>query len=726
MPLSEAYIQWNRAIAEYYFSEASDNNDVYLTITPRILGIAISKYRTTSISPDVAERDFVKTVSDVYRTQIITKPNELQLQFTFRKTDGQDRWPKCIAFLALSVLAAYQMCSDEEVGGNAYYKRLADLLGCKLNGNYPEGFDRSQFEDLWKFLQNNSRIASFEPEASSNRYIAYPLAHVPLRQIDVEKLPEFFAMAGYEPESRVSHAKIDADLKCWNRLNYTFSKPGKAALNDNRRQVVITEIAQELKFWNGSVKEANGRRSATVEVLLDFINRRPQLYYLPRRPFEFPQIFDNGINCFESSEEGWYSLSPVLREHGEALLKGFSWESTIERTQFVLKRLGTKAIGLIPSNNCSYSGYLSRPKLIRGAPCSVLVHESLLEQTKDYLNTIISSRCEAKNHPQLPDGWCLFSDLRIERYPEFLPPELSTLDIESNVDIVTVGGLKLGRRNAWLLGSPPRLIVTGLENGKKPMIDGQAVAITEDGLLVDEDNALSRPGIHKIEIGSFSTQIDMIEPEASNVATGWIFPHPDTSNQIVLPKGTWKLIGAIPGELFEASSDSWNGFIANCPFQAVWAVTITKQLQRLENNLSIIDFDEIVPGYKTLKMKDFIPRKCNPNSHELKVIAARLGCHPSDLAKLDNEEFLQFARKKIPVKVISLISNPPHFKRNKSISRQQNSVEQWVSFMHNVGVSEIVEITSLCSQANIEDLKNKWKNYTCEASIIKFSWEKKR
>jgi hypothetical protein len=718
MPLSEAYIQWNRAIAEYYFSEVSDNNDVYLTITPRILGVAISKYRKMSISTDVAERDFVKTVSEVYKTQV--KTNGLQL--TFRTTYGQDDSPKCIGFLALSVLAAYQMRSEREIGANAYYKRLANLLGCKLDGNYPEGFDLSQFEGLWKYLQNKSPIATVKPESSSKRYIAYPLAHVLLRQIDVEKLPDFFATAGYEPESRVSHDKINADL---DRLDYAFSKPGKAALNDNRRKVAITEIVRELERWDGSVKEAIDRRSTRIEMLLEFRNRRPQLYYLPRQPPEFPEVFDDGVNRFESSEEGWYSLSPVTREHGEALLNGFAWESTVERTQFVLKRLGTRAIGFVPSNNHSYSGYLSRPRLIRGAPCSVLVHESLHEQTEDYLNTITSSRCEARNHRELPEGWCLFSDLRIERYPEFLPPELSTLDIESNVDIITVGGLKLGRRNAWLLGAHPRLIVTGLEQRQQPTIDGQAVAITGDGLLVDEDNALSRPGIHTIEIGSFSKQIEMIEPEVSNVSTGWVFDRPHTSHQIALPQGAWKLIGATPGELFEAKSEAFHGFIADCPFQPIWAVSITKQLQMLENNLSPIELDEIVPGYRTLSMKEFSPRKCNPDYPALKVIAGRLGCDINDLAQLDNKEFLDVIEKDALTRVIALIPKLPAFPQKKSIFKQNNNIEKWISFIDNAGVCN-VEVTSIYSGFSIDDLEMNWRNYACGASIVKkIIWGKK-
>jgi hypothetical protein len=716
MVLSESYLKWNRAIAEYYFLETSDN--VYLTITPRILSMAISKYCEKIVSPDEAERDFVKTVSEVYRNQVKTNG----LKFTFQTTHGRDHWPKCIGFLALSVLAAYKMCSDKENGANAYYKRLADLLKCKLDGGFPEGFDPLQFKSLWEFFQNKLGIVSSETESSSKRYIVYPLSHVPLRQIDVEKLPEFFTAVGYEPESRISHDKINADLKCWNRLDHFFSKPGQAALNDNRRKVAITEIAKELEFWDGAVEEGI-RRSTTVEILLEVRNRQPRLYYLPRQPPQFPAIFDDGINRFESGEEGWYSLSKVTHEHGEALLNGFSWESTVERTQFVLKRSATRVIGFSPSNN--YSGYLSRPKLICGAPCSVLVHESLLEQTKNYLNTITGSLCEASNHRELPKDWYLFSNLKVERCPESLPPELSMLDVESKVDIITFGGLKLGRRNVWLLGSHPRLIVTGLEKGQQPKIDGEAVAIADNGLLIDENNALSKLGVHTVEIGSFSKKIEIIEPEVSNISTSWIPSHSNVSIPIALPKGSWKLIGAIPGELFEASSDSWNGFIISCPFQPVWAVSITKRLQMPENDLPIIELEEIAPCYKNIKVKDFSPNKCNPSYHTLRTISRRLGCDVDDLSQLDNKGFLHFMRTHMMIKVIPLAANPS-ISISSEIQKEDKETEEWVSFIHNAGLCN-AELIPVDGEISIEKSRRIWDKYTAQVSLVKkILWKKKQ
>lgn len=714
MPLSEAYLHWNRAIAEYYRLDATTGNDVYLTITPRILAAAISEYRREKVSPDRATKDFIKTVSEVYRTEV----KRLGLKLSFHRIDGQDSYPKCIAFLALTVLAAYEMRSDEEGGANAYYKRLGDLLGCELDRNYPELFDPLEFEALWKFLQKHSRVASVEPELGNRRYIAYPLTHVPLRQIDVEKLPEFFAIYGYEPESNVSQARIEADLDDWGK-GCTFSKPGKAALNDRRRQAVIAEIAHELNLWDGSFTGATGRRTTTIEVLLDTLHRYPQLYYLPRRPLEFPEIFDDGVNHFESNEEGWYSPAIVTPDRGEALLKGFLWESTVNRTQFALKREGAGAIGLVSSPNCSYSGYLSRRKLIRGIPCSVLVHESLLEQAKDYLPTITNSQLKSKSHPKLPNEWSLFSNLIVERCPEFLPPELSNLDVESNADIITVGGLKIGRKNSWLLGSPPRLIVTGIDPGQQPKIDGLAVNIGEDGSLIDEDRALSRPGHHFVQVGSFSKKIEIVEPEISEVSVEWIVDRANTDDRIALPGGRWKLIGINPGELFEANSKSGEDFIVDCPFSAFWAVSINKQLQMIENKLGL---EDLVPGFRSIKIKDFHPSKCNPNYPALKTIASCLGCQLDDLARLSNEQFLQFIDKDIPIKVIALKTRSQH-SIARNLSLDSDRVKAWIYFIHHAGTCES-EITALYSQGSKSDLKRDWQNYSFEAS--KIIWGAKR
>ena len=52
------------------------------------------------------------------------------------------------------MLAAYHMRSDEESGPNAYYSRLASLLGCELVAGHPRGFDPVDFGNLWDVLSS--------------------------------------------------------------------------------------------------------------------------------------------------------------------------------------------------------------------------------------------------------------------------------------------------------------------------------------------------------------------------------------------------------------------------------------------------------------------------------------------------------------------------------------------------------------------------------------------
>ncbi|MHC5827974.1 MAG: hypothetical protein ACYT04_71820, partial [Nostoc sp.] len=93
-----------------------------------------------------------------------------------------------------------------------------------------------------------------------------------------------------------------------------------------------------------------------------------------------------------------------------------------------------------------------------------------------------------------------------------IPSGLESLYVESAVDIVLSGGLRLGKKSAWLLGAPPRLMITGLQEGQQPKIDGIPITIAEDGTLIDLSH-LMHPGVHRIEVGSVYKNIEIVEPE---------------------------------------------------------------------------------------------------------------------------------------------------------------------------------------------------------------------
>ena len=154
--------------------------------------------------------------------------------------------PTSVAFLAVSVLAAYHMETDKDHTARAYYPRLAKLLDVNLSSQgYPRGFDVVSFENLWlelaKWLkEGHERILIIPSDRpGTRRYIAYPLAHVPLRQVDLDRLPEFFASFGFEPGSRPPIDKLKYNLVTGGGAWSGFTRTGRQGLQDEKLQTLL-------------------------------------------------------------------------------------------------------------------------------------------------------------------------------------------------------------------------------------------------------------------------------------------------------------------------------------------------------------------------------------------------------------------------------------------------------------------------------------------------------
>lgn len=561
------YILWNRALANHCLLGDEVDDVLYLTITPTILAAALSEVQPGRLLPEDAEAAFVAAVSTIYRRRVIEHRQRLQ---TLRRC-GADGLPDCIAFLAASVLAAYQMRSDEEAAATAYYSRLADLLKTDISGGHPRGFDPDEFEALWYFLgtwvraERNRRLALPGPEAGLRRFVALPLTHVPLRRVDIERLPGFFFWAGYEPGARIARGKLDQDLASWSLGPAPFTNAGMAALRDERRPAVLAQVAHELESWDGAHTDSLGRRSGRVEILLDIVQRRPELFYLPRRPAAFPEVFDDGVHAFEASDEGWYDPVPLGSDEGNALADGFEWQLVAGRLRLVLHRPAARAIALPASHE--YTGYLSHRALQLGAPAAALCCDALVDPAAEYLSEISQQRCVPLNLPGLPDGWRLFTGLKPKRRGAVPPAGLEALAVEATLDLIPTGGLRLGGRWAWVVGAAPRLMVAGLEAGERVTIDGEPVDVAEDGTVAG-NGVLARPGVHVVEAAGLRRRIEITEPQIQGQP--WKPPAPRTV--LALPRGTWTLIGAAPGDVALPTLSSATGAVVSCSFQVVWAI----------------------------------------------------------------------------------------------------------------------------------------------------------
>ena len=189
-------------------------------------------------------------------------------------------------------------------------------------------------------------------EAGSRRFVGMPLAHVPLRSLDIDKLPDFFVWAGYQPSSEVPTERLGDDFARWVRARSALTPTGVAAFSDARRAAVLAEIRSELESWDGTCDESLSRRSAVVEILFDPVQHRPEFYYVPRRPTGFPARFDDGVRAFEGSDDGWYGRSSILPSDGPNGSNGFTWQTAQAGVEFLCVERARPSFLLRPAITC--------------------------------------------------------------------------------------------------------------------------------------------------------------------------------------------------------------------------------------------------------------------------------------------------------------------------------------------------------------------------------------
>ena len=466
------------------------------------------------------------------------------------------------------------MRTDDDHTAAAFYPRLAEMLGCRLIGNYPVRFDGDDYIELWEELnewltQRFERRLAKPDRTSYQRYLAFPLAHVPLREVDIKRLPQFFDAHGYEPGTRSSKGRLAFDLVessgPWQHLTHA----GRKALQDpGRRPFVVRQVAHELEHWDGGRTDTAGNRIASIELWMDIKKRRPELHLLARRPSGFPETLRNREYVFEASHEGWYMAVPLGRDDGPLLSQGLRIRTGQSSGAFSLRLRSYTAVPLTPSPE--YPGFVSDHVLRADTQCAVLCTEEAADEVARHLKKVTGKQVHARRNETLPTGWCLFTNVRPvnDTSP---PPGLERLAVESDVALVCEGGLRLGRRWTWLEGAPARVRAIGSRRELVAKIDGQETELDDEGYLPTAQ--LAQRGEHVIEIGNRIRRKATVMPgEVHPDCHSW--PQSVRSRfPVVLPEGHWFVVGSKPGECLAATIPPDDAAV--CPdFRANWAIRV--------------------------------------------------------------------------------------------------------------------------------------------------------
>ena len=566
-PDAGLYLAWNERVARFWLRRPTAGSEAYLTITPRGLALALWECDGVQLPIEEAEEQLIAAVRAGYQRWVVHVHGDVGGLARMAPTGDV---PLCLAFLAASVLAAHRMRADDANRANAYYARLAQILAVDRARDLPQGFSKDGFEALWIFARQwtlkRGLPPLFLPETGEivQKYVAYPLAHTELREVDLKKLPAFFDWAGYAPSASVALERLREDFAQWYPRSLTAQ--GRAACEDHRLGGVLQQIAQELTAWNGVAEDETGRRVAHVELTLDIVRGSPKLSYLARRPPGFPDVFEYEWHRFDSLEEGWYDPVPVPQKDGRHLLDGFEWSDTADASApaFVLKRRPTRAIAFVRSEE--YSGLTSRRRLLAGVECALLYHESVSEIVDARMKQVAEGPLRPITDPGLPSGWRVLLDVHARPNADAVP-DLEALEVDAAVELMTVGGLRLGRHASWLVDCPPRLLVSGMQRDVR--VNGQVADVGPSG-VVEWERLGREPGVHVVEAGRAHLRIEIVEGSLADGLHAVSERPLGATHSVALARGRWEVIGKRPGEIVDV--DLANQAILRVPFEPIWAI----------------------------------------------------------------------------------------------------------------------------------------------------------
>lgn len=553
------YVAWNSRIALYWLTHPNETGRVYLTVTPSSLATAAWECDGTPLTAEEAENDFVEAVREMYRGHINYRCGIESLATL------ENGIPHSIAFLAASVFAAYRMREDEFRRATAYFPRLAELLGFGAAADEPPDFSKTAFETLWQHASAWTQGRLVLASGAFRRYEAYPIAHAALRKVDLDRLPDFFEWASYAPGASVELERLKADFLLWLTMASTLTPRGVEACLGDHQEPAIQQIGVELRAWNGIAPDAAGRKIATVEIALDLPRDIPKLFLLARRPSGFPETFQHDDHQFDSLSEGWYEPLPLPVDRGALLLNGFEWTSIQQTPSCVLRRAGARVIAFAVSEDAA--GLISRRRLLAGVECALLFHESAAEVVRARVAQLTTAPVRWIEDPELPPGWRLIDRIRIAQPSSDEVPGMTALEVDAAVEIVTRGGLRVGRSAEWLAESPPSIYVSG--NAPEVTIDGRAIRVQSDGRLNWQRSAMTG-GEHVIAAGRSYKRISLVAPQIAQTLPQLFQTREAHLFPVGLARGTWAILGERSDNVFHVSLDEQR--VVQVGFEPVWAI----------------------------------------------------------------------------------------------------------------------------------------------------------
>lgn len=251
----QRYLAWNAAVAEVVYPQNNETSPAYMDLDDDVVRLIAAAAHEDVSDPEKALAAAVQAVTIDERGFSLAKVSSRTRRWSVRSVEP----PPCLAFLALTVVAAEGMGNtDEGLAPTAYYARLARLLG--LNDGDPalrRHYQRDA-ELLWKRV--NRWLENLEGErgvptafALTHRYVGLPMSQALVREADRQRFPAMFSQFGLSPGMRLAPDDVATYLSMWLTAESSTATANLRRLwkRTDSHDRIAAIAAVELANWDG-------------------------------------------------------------------------------------------------------------------------------------------------------------------------------------------------------------------------------------------------------------------------------------------------------------------------------------------------------------------------------------------------------------------------------------------------------------------------------------------
>ena len=484
------YDDWADLLADFYFDKAHAGEEILFAVDDRSLSEA------SGLDEDEAPESLARAVASVVGPNWQIDGLERNVS-RWRQRGALGAHP-AIPFLALTVLAAERMGSEEQIAVHNYYVPLRHLLNPLDEEEGDPGTFTEYITGLWEDLE---RWANDDLDGTRGRlvvrdpgyfpYVGLAFQHSLVRSSDLRQLDAFFRRIGLEPGEEVERAELRRALAAWTAGR---TEPWAIRLHRVSTQADLAEycealLGREADRWDGRPHDPRtGRPIGRIRLGLSSL-RRPSLglfvQWDERLADSVEVVLPHGIGTTLTRSDGWYEPSPLREVSVEnALADGLELRGDDCRFDFRAERAYALAY------DDDLGGWVSVDAMSFGDRYHLLVRNDSAAEALRYVKreSAIPSHLDDAASKLLPPGWSLLRDVQIDARPRTKPPsDLGSLvPAGGGPRIRLLGGLPIGPIHAcYLRGGEPALGLSNLNDERHIEICRESTGKVERFLISD-------------------------------------------------------------------------------------------------------------------------------------------------------------------------------------------------------------------------------------------------